>query len=97
MKKIILVITMLLTAAGTVMADNPKFDAFGNLITYAHSDNGTGSDNRNDGNHDGGSDNGNDGNHDGGSDNGNDGGNDGNHDGGSDNGNDGGNDNDHDG
>ncbi len=85
MKKIILVITMLLTAAGTVMADNPKFDAFGNLITYAHSDNGTGSDNRNDGNHDGGSDNGNDG------------GNDGNHDGGSDNGNDGGNDNDHDG
>ena len=85
MKKIILIITMLLTAAGTVMADNPKFDAFGNLITYAHSDNGTGSDNRNDGNHDGGSDNGNDG------------GNDGNHDGGSDHGNDGGNDNDHDG
>ena len=61
MKKIILVITMLLTAAGTVMADNPKFDAFGNLIIYADSDNGTGSDNSNDSNHDGGSDHGNDG------------------------------------
>tara|TARA_B110000285_G_scaffold74556_1_gene85913 strand:+ start:5997 stop:6248 length:252 start_codon:yes stop_codon:yes gene_type:complete len=83
MKKIILIITMLLTAAGTVMADNPKFDAFGNLITYAHSDNGTGSDNSNDSNHDNGtgSDNSNDSNHDGGSDHGNDGGNDNDHDG----------------
>ncbi len=61
MKKIILVITMLLTAAGTVIADNPKFDAFGNLIIYADSDKGTGSDNSNDSNHDGGSDHGNDG------------------------------------
>ncbi len=74
---------MLLTAAGTVMADNPKFDAFGNLIIYADSDNGTGSDNSNDSNHDNGtgSDNSNDSNHDGGSDHGNDGGNDNDHDG----------------
>jgi hypothetical protein len=97
MKKIILVITMLLTAAGTVMADNPKFDAFGNLIIYADSDNGTGSDNSNDSNHDNGtgSDNSNDSNHDNGT--GSDNSNDSNHDGGSDHGNDGGNDNDHDG
>ena len=83
MKKIILVITMLLTAAGTVVADNPKFDSFGNLIIYADSDNGTGSDNSNDSNHDNGtdSDNSNDSNHDGGSDHGNDGGNDNDHDG----------------